>query len=1376
MQRLPKVCVGVALAAGLLGTHLYLAAQNSATSGEFQVTDAGAASYTVPIYAAPGTGNLDVKLALQYNSQSSNGVFGQGWSLTGVSAITRCPKTHAEEGDRVGVKNDATDVFCLDGQKLRSVSGVYGAAGTVYRTARESYSQITSNGVQGTGPQNFVVQTKSGLVMQFGATLDSRLEHPTTGTARVWMVNQIKDRFGNPINFTYNKSTALGEQLLQTVRYSNGQVKLVYEARPANDKIIKFDNGVQLGSTDSRVSKIEIYEEPVVSGARVLRLFKDYRMTYVQSGATRRSLLTNIQECAANGNCLPRMTMAYQNTQALTMVAGAAAPGVGNGSDLITDVEGKGIQRAVQGPPSANNRVIAWDIDGDSRTDFTFFTTNDFTGDKEVIQYATGLTSITPWIPPGGTACYADLNGDGISERLTFVGTGFDTQYTEIQESLTGTGGGIINGILPSSTCQAIDIDGDGRAEVYVKNASALYTYQNNRLLGISSQLGGVFGDFNGDGKTDALAGANGAYNFFLASGTSTSWTPGATLTQSDPAASLDISCTGDFNGDGRTDFYLAQSRTLMLSNGNSFTPLVTNMPASSFAACGDFNGDGLTDIAVNGQYYWSSTPGAVDVLKEVNNGLGHIHKVEYKSITDDTIYTKLSGAAYPQVDLQTPIQVVVRAQSGNDSQGYSATTYRYEGLRADLKRRGTLGFQKVTSRSETTGISVATTYHQADPLIGLKQRTRKYAGTASSPQILEDISYDYGPRGLAGAGSASSAQYAQVPVVGMTTLRNELGSGAFIAAMSDSFDSIDAYGNVLIHSMLQFDNGNIAISGKTTTNEYTVDTGRWLVGQLTKSTVRSRNLRTLPATTVGTAAGAGSQTGIPGLTVSASPNPIAVQRNNPGAVTAAVSAQVSGGVPAYTYLWSVPSGSRITVSSPSSAATNLNANLTWGETVNEVAQLKVTDQAGVIRTINVNVQMVVPAALSITLSSNALTASRQDPGNLSVSTSLSAAGGTGGYTYNWIKLNGSRISIANAATANPIFSASMNWSENFTEGARVTVTDSAGNSLVRDITINLSTPAPPPLVSSISPSSITALRFNPGTLSASAAAIPSGGTGGYICNWAKLNGARISLSNATSCGSPSFSAYMNWGENFTENARVTITDSAGSITATDLAINFSTPPQLISSINPSSFTLSRNNPGPLSRAVTASVSGGNGFYTYGWTKLSGSRVSIINPSSASPTFYADVGWGESFTESARLTVTDTPGNVTYSDISMSFTTPAALIASFNPAVPVMPYTCQGPGYSLNLSVSASGGVPGYTYSWSASNGLSITSQSGSTAVIGREYLRLDGLAGDVNVAVQDAAGNVVNRSATLANAQTGFCPGDGSNRVAPPTTTTPKQ
>jgi Insecticide toxin TcdB middle/N-terminal region/Salmonella virulence plasmid 65kDa B protein/FG-GAP repeat len=1221
-----------------------LSAQSSVTAGNFQVTDAGAASYTIPLYTPPSAGNLDIKLALQYNSQSGNGVFGQAWSLTGVSSITRCPKTIAEEGERIGVKNDATDIFCLDGQKLQAVSGAYGAPGTVYRTARESYSQITSNGSLGSGPLSFTVQTKSGTVMEFGNTDDSRLQHPTTGTVRVWMLNKIADRFNSAsvnsaITFTYTKDLTLGEQLLQEVRHNNGKVKLYYQARPVNDAIIKYDDGVQLGSTNSLVSKIEISDEPMIGTVRQLRAFKEYRLSYVQSGATRRSLLTGIQECATTGACLPQTTLAYQNSQPIVYVLGNTVQPQNVSSQLIVDKLGNGKQ-SIESYNAASGTVLnvsAWDIDGDARTDI-FATvlageTSQAGGiQTSFIQYANGAVESVV----GAINCFADIDGNGVSEKISEQDIGRDSSAYVVDGGLPGAV--FSAGTQSSGPCKPVDIDGDGRAELVFGSFWLSYRSNSFQTLPLapspSSGNQNYYGDINGDGKTDLITKnpfASDIWKVTYSNGTLTNW--GATFSATGIPYYADIVCTGDFNGDGRTDALTSYPYQLLFSTGNSFSaPVSLGLPNANRVLCGDFNGDGLTDIYLDGNYYWSSTPGAVDALSQINNGLGYIHKIEYKSITDDSVYTKSSGAVRPQVDLQTPLQVVSRTQSGSDAQLYDATSYRYEGLRADLHRRGTLGFAKVTSRNETTDISVATTYRQDHPFTGLKNAVIKTKG-AQTLSVQYNV---HDQRGVAGAGSAASAQYAQVPLTEVHEARWELGSGAFIGWSQEYFEQIDAYGNIGVKRLIQLDGGGNHTSRKTSNYSYTNDTSRWLIGQLNTSIVRSENLLGLPTTAVSAIADASTQSGNPPLSISASPNPASAQRSTPGTVSVVVTGQGAGGTNAYTYQWSKLTGTRLQISNPNSASSSFSANLTWDETVSETAKLQVTDSLG--------------ASTSTVVTVN--------------------------------------VSVA------PIFSVV------------------------------------------VAPSSVTGWRANPGAISASTLVTPSGGAGGYSYNWTKLNGARISIVNPNSAN-PSFNATLGWGENFTETARVTITDAVNNTVVRDVSINFSTPAQLVSGITPASISASRGNPGPLSANASASAAGGTGGYTYSWSKLSGGRINIINPNTANPSFYADMGWGENLYEVARLTLTDSAGNVAISDIGLSFSTPGQLVATLAPTGATFVGGSCGGG-SFDAVVSVSGGVPGYSYFWSSG----ITS-NGSTAVVPVPFVNMEGpfLMG-YYVTVIDATGN----------------------------------
>ena len=121
-------------------------AQGMAAQGSFAVSETGAAIYTIPIAIPPGIASMEPKLSLTYNSQGGNGHLGVGWSLQGLSAITRCSQTIAQDNFRSGVKYDKDDRFCLDGQRLVMSTGAnYGDANSVYRTEKESFARVTAS-------------------------------------------------------------------------------------------------------------------------------------------------------------------------------------------------------------------------------------------------------------------------------------------------------------------------------------------------------------------------------------------------------------------------------------------------------------------------------------------------------------------------------------------------------------------------------------------------------------------------------------------------------------------------------------------------------------------------------------------------------------------------------------------------------------------------------------------------------------------------------------------------------------------------------------------------------------------------------------------------------------------------------------------------------------------------------------------------------------------------------------------------------------------------------------------------------------------------------------------------------------------------------
>src|SRR5258708_7968886 len=116
------------------------------TPSSFRVSDTGAATFTIPIQVPPGIAGMAPKLAFVYNSHSGNGLLGMGWSILGLSSVTRCSRTYAQDGAKGTVRYDENDRFCLDGQRLVAINNsTYGGDGTEYRTETESFTRIISN-------------------------------------------------------------------------------------------------------------------------------------------------------------------------------------------------------------------------------------------------------------------------------------------------------------------------------------------------------------------------------------------------------------------------------------------------------------------------------------------------------------------------------------------------------------------------------------------------------------------------------------------------------------------------------------------------------------------------------------------------------------------------------------------------------------------------------------------------------------------------------------------------------------------------------------------------------------------------------------------------------------------------------------------------------------------------------------------------------------------------------------------------------------------------------------------------------------------------------------------------------------------------------
>ena len=135
-------------------------------NGEFQVSQLGAAEYSIPIEIPPGKDGLQPSISVNYSSQAGNGLLGVGWNLNAGGSIVRCGTTIAQDGIADGVDLDESDQYCLNGQRLRmrdSNSRFLERDRPVY-TEMESFSDIYARGNHSFKfPARFHVYTRDGI-------------------------------------------------------------------------------------------------------------------------------------------------------------------------------------------------------------------------------------------------------------------------------------------------------------------------------------------------------------------------------------------------------------------------------------------------------------------------------------------------------------------------------------------------------------------------------------------------------------------------------------------------------------------------------------------------------------------------------------------------------------------------------------------------------------------------------------------------------------------------------------------------------------------------------------------------------------------------------------------------------------------------------------------------------------------------------------------------------------------------------------------------------------------------------------------------------------------------------------------------------------
>lgn len=655
--------------------------------GVFNVSDMGAASYSIPIKVPDGVGGLQPNIAISYNSQGGNGPLGMGWSISGLSAITRMGNTIYHDSKVNGVTLGSGDKFALDGNRLVLTSGsAYGAANTGYNTEVETFREIKASGSLGNGPLSFSVKDQNGLTYEYGGT-GGYVIAQGSNTPYIWLMKKVSDLNGNYMTISYNiyDGAAFPNEIAYNKNSGNS-------AAPTN--FVKF---VYQGSID--FSGFGYLAGGKVSGYSVLKA-----ITVTYNGGTERIY---------RSYALDYETDFYPHLKTITE----------KGAEWVETL--KPTEFTYGAIATSYTTTNVWS--GGVNTTLYDFSTGDFNGDgkTDLIQYCRNYSDCNTW------ALY-ESTGSGFNQIQTASFPTPSSQYTKRKN-------------IPRNFFSAFfDYNGDGKDDFVYKSVAPyqstsgslgdekdLYSIllsNGNSLTSITSpkpsngngMVSGDFfidsyplmGDFDGDGKTEILAISKYAYSPYRTAIIGENYlkpcTGGAGCNAAVIVATplpdfpfLSSYTTGlyavpnpdeqpkittfDYNGDGKSDIlYVNQGTAYIYTMNVTFD--VNNKPVignpsfklinssgyptiwHKYINVGDFNGDGKSDVLTySTNAGWEVGYGKDDGLMNDINPLSMLTIYTQGFSTDNDVPTPVFVSDF-NGDGKTDIYVYPRLNSNNST------------------------------------------------------------------------------------------------------------------------------------------------------------------------------------------------------------------------------------------------------------------------------------------------------------------------------------------------------------------------------------------------------------------------------------------------------------------------------------------------------------------------------------------------------------------------------------------------------------------------------------------------------------------------------------------------------------------------------------
>ncbi len=585
------------------------------TEGQLSVSLTGGANYAIPIAVPPGINGVVPQVSLVYNSQGGNGMAGYGWNVSGVSAITRIPRTQFHDGVIGGVNLDTNDRFALDGQRLILKSGVYGAAGAVYQTENFSNIKITSLGVSplgaNYGPASFLVEYPDGSKAEYGSTTNSR-------SISSWSITYWQNAQSVRISYTY--ILANNNLSVEYIKYGNtstlasiNQIKFVYKTRQRPEQ---WYVGGQSFVTNTILSDIQVLGNSVG--------FRNYVIGYNTTSLGYERLESITEKSGDNTKSYNPTVFTYDNT----------TPTVVNNTPYNLNL---GDRVLVYNSESNGVRYGDWhDIKSTTNYDDSGTLSGDFDGDGK-LDVVTYSNLISDPLYRKYFGAYLNIKDDIVTNyKLDSPYKGVENFFFHFFTSTNLKGVTPNQKLAPYQFVTYLEKDGYNNKKVYFNSYYFISSGYSNPIGqksitfpdDVSRQY--LDGDFNGDGITDVIA-----VDFYESTKTSMATyfiDLDARKTSNYSNYSGEINkgtiynssmklSTGDFNADGKTDIYYittgyvkvyslgANNQLYLLYENVVLDNDIDNGPIKSILM-GDFNGDGKTDfmIAKDTNYYLPTT------------------------------------------------------------------------------------------------------------------------------------------------------------------------------------------------------------------------------------------------------------------------------------------------------------------------------------------------------------------------------------------------------------------------------------------------------------------------------------------------------------------------------------------------------------------------------------------------------------------------------------------------------------------------------------------------------------------------------------------------------------------------------------------------